>query len=62
MSRFICNACGGEYDTRMVDRTAYYHACPESVAVLDRRDENVKSTDSRDAGSMKALGKGVTPK
>lgn len=62
MSLKKCKSCQGEYEPEPVDGTKYFHTCPESVAPEDRRNENVKSTASKDAGSVKLAGKGSSVK
>jgi hypothetical protein len=62
MTTYQCKTCNGEYSPTAADGSRYYHACPDSVPAGQRRDENVKSTAEKDAGSQKAPGAGFTVK
>jgi hypothetical protein len=62
MTTLQCNSCGGLYNTTQPDGSLYFHACPDSVPVADRRDENVPDMRPESKGIIKAAGKGVTPK
>ena len=62
MSAMLCKGCNGEYETAPKDGSVYFHACPSSVALVDRRDENLPSTDEKDGKSIKAAGMGIQPK
>ncbi len=62
MSVNQCKACNGEYVPVQADGARYYHACPDSVPAAQRRDENLKSTAEKDAGSQKAPGAGFVVK
>jgi hypothetical protein len=62
MNTLQCNGCGGLYNDHQADGTLYFHACPDSVPVADRRNENVPDTKIGSDKQIKAAGKGVTPK
>lgn len=62
MSQKQCNTCRGVYESEQPDGTDYFHACPDTVKPEDRRNENVKSTRSADAKSIKQPGKGSSLK
>lgn len=59
MTKFQCKGCGGVYTDTQGDGTNYFHACPDGITKADRRDENVKSPDAKDAATIKSVGKGV---